>query len=110
HQPALKGEYLGGGSRVGAGLTSGRDQARSGDGRVEIVDDATERVDAGKHLHFDTLRRNRAATAEGLRNSGENLNALDGVEAQVGFQVQIEAEHLLRIAGPLAHQLLQLVC
>ncbi len=39
-----------------------------------------------------------------LANSGEHLRLLDGVDAEVGFEVEIEVEHVLRIAGLLDHQ------
>ena len=45
------------------------------------------------------LHRNRKRFADG----GERLGLLDGVNAQISFQVQVQVEHVLRVAGLARH-------
>ncbi len=40
-----------------------------------------------------------ARDVESVADSLEGLGLLDGVNAQVGFHVQVEVEHLQRVAG-----------
>jgi hypothetical protein len=37
-------------------------------------------------------------------DGGEHLCLLDGIDAEVGFQVEIDIQHVLRVAGLLDHQ------
>ena len=46
-----------------------------------------------------------AVDAEAGADGGEDLGLLDGVDAQVGFQVEVEVEQLGRVAGHLGDDL-----
>ena len=39
-----------------------------------------------------------------LADGGEHLRLLDGVDAEVGFEVEVQIQHVFRIAGLLRHQ------
>ena len=39
-----------------------------------------------------------------LADGGEHLRLLDGVDAEIGFQIEVEVQHVFRIAGLLDHQ------
>ena len=39
-----------------------------------------------------------------LADGGEHLRLLDGVDAEVGFEIEVEIQHVLRIAGLLDHK------
>jgi hypothetical protein len=44
-----------------------------------------------------------AFDAEPVADGGEDLGLFDGVDSEVGFQVQVEVEQLGRVAGHLGH-------
>ena len=50
------------------------------------------------------LQRLVAFDAVGLADLGEQLGLLDGVDAEVRFEVQVEVEELGRVAGLVGHQ------
>ena len=41
---------------------------------------------------------------EALADGGEHLGLLDGVDAEVGFEVEVEVQHVGRVAGLVGHQ------
>ena len=45
-----------------------------------------------------------AGDAVGLAHGGEQLGLLDRVDAEVGFEIEVEVEHVLGVAGLLGHQ------
>ena len=61
-------------------------------GLVEVVEDLAEGAEADKPLGVDL-----AGLEEPLAHRGEDLHALDGVDAEVGLEVHVEVEHLGRV-------------
>ena len=46
----------------------------------------------------------------GALESPQDLDALDGINAQIGLHIQIQVQHLRRVARPFAHDLEKLLC
>ena len=59
-----------------------------------MVDDVAERLEAPEILRVDRTHARYA-----LLESGEDLDALDGVDAEIGVESHVELEHLGGIAG-----------
>ncbi len=96
-----------------------RDRAAGGDGRRAVG--APPSFAVGRRWRWRDVRASRAASSgsRGLRPSGprsrlsdlrlqpldqlhDDLDALDGVDRQVGFEIEIQVEHLDGVAGPIA--------
>ncbi len=45
-----------------------------------------------------------AGNAIDFTDRGEHFGLLDGVDAEVGFEIKIQIEHVLRVSGFLDHQ------
>jgi hypothetical protein len=103
-------------SVAGGGLGSfgpGRAVCMAGAGRArqrafEPLHDPAQRLDPGELLHRllgdGAIRRDAGAL-----DVAEDLDALDGVDPEVGFDVHVEVEHVRRVPGSLAHDVEQLL-
>ena len=83
-------------------LRGGRRGGRSGPGRLGLGDRspvAGEADDVGEGGEVAEPHVLIAGDAELLAHGGEHLGLLDGVDAQVGFEVEIEVEQFGRVAG-----------
>ncbi len=91
------GLSLGFGSGLRDNILGGRGRNRSG-GRREEVDDLAERAKGPEVLGFDNRRLGKL-----LLQSGEDFDAFDGVDAEVGVEKHVRLEHLGGIPGLLRH-------
>ncbi len=69
---------------------------------VEIVEESVERLDARERLHAGLELRGHGGR-EPVLQGAKDLDALDRVDAEFGFDILIEPEHLHGIARALAH-------
>ena len=74
-------------------MTVRRRQRRLAQRAVHVADDLTQRAQPGHDRRVE-LRQRRHTLAHG----GQNLDALDGVDAQVRVQRHARLQHLRRIA------------
>src|ERR1017187_2990751 len=81
----------------GGGAEFSRPGAR---GAGDEVRDFTQRAGAGELVH-DALHALLLRGGAELLQGGQDFDALDGVDAQVGFNARVQVEHLRRIAGAL---------
>ena len=97
------------GGRCGCGGRRGRWRCAGGSGRCHAVqrrDNGAEAARLGKALHgFVDLRGH--VGGQRLLQRADDLDALDRVDAQIGFQVGIQRQHVLRVASSVGHQLKQ---
>src|ERR1039458_2958639 len=81
--------------------TGGRGNGGTGSRRAgDEVRDFTQRAGAGELVH-DALHALLLRGGAELLQGGQDFDALDGVDAQVGFNAGVQVEHLRRIAGAL---------
>ena len=64
----------------------------------EVFDDLTERGELGEVTRVD-LREG----GDGLSQGGEDLDALDGVDAEVGLKLHLEVKEVGGVAGLVGH-------
>ena len=69
--------------------------------RPPIVDEPDH---VGQRREVAQLQVVVARNAVGLADRGKHLRLLYGIDAQIGFEIQIEVEHIHRIAGFLGDQ------
>ena len=85
----------------GAGSRLGPGGLGRGLGRGAVVDEGDDVVEGGVVAQ---LERVVAFDVVGLADGGEHLGLLDGVDAEVGFEVEVEVEQVGRVAGLLGHE------
>ena len=73
-----------------------------------VIHDAAQRLQDREFFHFQVRRRTVRVPLKHFRKVAEDFDAFDGVDAEVGFQVEVEAQRFLRVAGAVADQLEQL--
>ena len=105
HQRVTAEDRAGRGGRAGGGVA---DRGGRGDQevRADPLDDRAQRL-LGHQLLDDRLVQRalrRAGEAGPLGQLPDDLQALDGVDAEVGLQIEVGTEHVLGVAGPLADQ------
>ena len=83
----------------------------SGGERLDPFDDGPQRLVLGQFLHHLLVdcALVEAGQADALGQFAHDLDPFDGVDAQVGFQVEVGVEHLDGVAGSFADDGLDLV-
>ena len=92
----IRGRLVGGGRR--RGRRQARDMARlQGDRRIQ---NGLQAAGLGVALHVG-LHLCCRLVGQRLLQLAENLHSFDGVDAQLGFQILVQAQHVLGVAGEL---------
>ena len=92
---------VGGGGRRPAGAAAVRGWSSGLQVGPAVVDELDH---ARQGREIAQLQVRVARDVVGLADGGEHLGLLDGVDAEIGFQVEIEIQHVLGIAGLLRDQ------
>ena len=67
------------------------------------VDDHAQGAGSGQSVHRLGGIREALQYRKFIAHFAEDLDSLDGIDSQVGFHIQVEAERLDRITCPIAH-------
>ena len=98
----LGGYYITCGCCCCCGGTGGRSRSGSHQVRSFVADEADDVVEGGVVAEGEVVV---AFDGVFLADGGERFGLFDGVDAEVGFQVEVEVEHVGRIPGLRRHDL-----
>ena len=93
-----RGRVGDGGASVAVGVAAGCGGRRSAG--CPVADEADDVGEGGVVAELELVV---AFDAEAFADEGEHLGLLDGVDAEVGFEVEVEVQHVGGVAGLVGH-------